>query len=79
MPPRGGGENLNGNHGWIDALVDAGIAAGGAFFGVAAGIPLAGVQADPPAVVIAGGIAAGVAFFGSLAAARRRPVGPAPP
>jgi hypothetical protein len=70
---------LNGNHGWKDALVDAGISAGGAFFGVASGIPIAGIVVDPLIVVGAGGIAAGTAFFGSLAAARRRPPEPAPP
>ncbi len=70
---------MNGNHGWRDALIDAGIAAGGAFFGVLGGIAVTQLRAEPVTELAAGGIAAGTAFFFSLAAARQRPRVQAPP
>lgn len=59
---------MHSNNSTKDVLVDAGIAAGGAFFGALVGIALvAGIEG-----IWAAGIAAGVAFFGSLAAAMKK-------
>ena len=69
---------MHGNHGWRDAAIDAGIAAGSAFFGVLAGVSVVGIRADPGTMVLAGAVAAGIAFFGSLTAARQRPKPPSP-
>ena len=58
---------MHSNNSTKDVVVDAAIAAGGAFFGAMVGVLLvAGVEA-----LWAAGIAAGVAFFSSLAAARK--------
>lgn len=57
--------------------MDAGISAGSAFFGVFAGVSVAGIRTDAGSLVLAGGVAAGTAFFGSLYGARQRPAPPA--
>jgi hypothetical protein len=60
------------NGSWRDVVIDAGIAAGSAFFGTLTGISIAGIRVDPITFLLAGGIAAGGAFFGALVAGRKR-------
>jgi len=71
-----GDAELNGNHSYKDAIVDAAIAAGSAFFGALTGIAILNLRTDPITYVLAGGIAAGIAFFGSMGASVKRAPSP---
>lgn len=64
---------MHANGSWKDVLIDAGIAAGGAFSGALGGIAVAGVF---PEAIWGAAVAGAIAFFGSLAASRKRTTPP---
>ena len=74
-----GDAELNGNHTYMDAIIDAAIAAGSAFFGALTGIAILNLRTDPSTYLLAASIAAGIAFFGSMGASVKRPVVSASP
>lgn len=67
---RSGIVNSDGDFDWDDALIDAGIAAGVAFFATLVGLGVADLLDNPQKALLAAVIAAGAAFFGWLAVKR---------